>query len=201
MNSKRLFALACAAAFAAVASTPAAAHVGIGSVHGFANGLHHPLSGIDHMLAMFAVGMFAANLGGRALWLVPASFVAMMAVGGALGIAHVALPYVEIGIAASVIVLGAAVAFRLPLPTIAAMLLVGFFAVFHGHAHGSEMPAEVAGATYAAGFMVATALLHAIGIGTGLMARRMGTDTPLHASRIGGMTMSLAGVALLAGWI
>src|SRR5581483_12325680 len=99
----------------------------------FAHGFAHPLSGLDHLLAMVAVGLYAALLGGRALWLVPASFVAMMAVGGALGIAGVALPYTEVAIAPSVIVLGLAVALRISLPTLVAMALVVAFALFHAH--------------------------------------------------------------------
>ncbi len=139
----------------------AEAHTGVGSTIGFTHGFMHPLSGIDHMLAMVAVGLFAARLGGSALWLVPSAFVAMMAVGGFLGISGVELPFVEIGIAASVIVLGAAVALDFNLPTAAAMALVGFFALFHGHAHGAEMPETANGLTYGIGFMLATALLHA----------------------------------------
>ena len=113
----------------------------------------HPLGGLDHVLAMVAVGLYAALLGGRALWLVPGTFVAVMALGGALGMAGYALPYTEIGIALSVIVLGLAVALRISLPTLAAMALAGLFAIFHGHAHGAEMPQDLSGYEYAAGFL------------------------------------------------
>src|SRR6185369_92072 len=115
----------------AIAAAPATAfaHVGVGDAHGFTHGFIHPISGIDHILAMVAVGMFAARLGGRALWLVPATFVLMMAAGGALGAAGLPVPFVEIGIAASIIVLGLAVAFQWSAPIAAAMGLVGFFAV------------------------------------------------------------------------
>jgi urease accessory protein len=119
----------------------ALAHSGpAGHSHGFADGFMHPLGGLDHLLAMIAVGMLAAHLGGRALWQVPASFVALMAAGGAIGFAEIRLPYVELLIAASVVVLGALVAFRANVPLIAAMAIAGFFAIFHGHAHGAELP-------------------------------------------------------------
>jgi urease accessory protein len=124
----------------AMAPLSASAHIGVGDTHGFLHGFSHPLGGIDHVLAMIAVGIFAAHLGGRALWLVPLSFISTMAIAGLLGMAGVWLPFVEIGIGMSVVVLGFAVALQLNLPTLAAMGLVGFFAIFHGHAHGAEMP-------------------------------------------------------------
>ena len=132
-----------AAAFLALATiavpTVASAHPGHEGA-GFVHGLLHPLGGLDHILAMVAVGLFAARLGGRALWLVPASFVTAMALAGAAGMAGFALPYVEAGIALSILVLGAAIAFETTMPVAAAMALVAFFAVFHGYAHGAEMP-------------------------------------------------------------
>ncbi len=134
----------------------------------------HPLGGLDHILAMVTVGIFAWQLGGRALWLVPASFVAAMMLGGALAIAGVPVPMVETGIAASVIVLGATVALGIKAPVAIAMGLVGLFAIFHGHAHGSEMPLDAGAGTYAAGFMLATALLHMAGIALGAMIGRIG---------------------------
>jgi urease accessory protein len=179
-------------------STPAAAHVGVGDVHGFTHGFMHPVGGLDHVLAMVAVGLLAVSLGGRALWAVPASFVAMMAVGGLLGMSGFELPYVEIGIAASVIVLGLAVSLQLPIPTLAAMAIVGFFAIFHGHAHGAEMPADASGLGYAVGFMLATALLHAVGIALGIGLGRLNTA---RVNQFGGLAMSLAGVALIGGWL
>src|SRR5262245_1830735 len=112
---------------AAAVPTAAWAHVGVGSTSGFAHGFIHPITGVDHVLAMVAVGMFAANLGGRALWAVPLTFVSVMAAGGALGIAGIGIPFVEAGIAISVIVLGAAVALRWKWPVTAAMALVGLF--------------------------------------------------------------------------
>ena len=138
---------------AALTLIPAAAfaHTGAGEAHGFVSGFAHPLGGLDHILAMVTVGIFAWQLGGRALWLVPGSFVLAMAIGAALGMAGVALPFVEFGIAASVIVLGGIVAFACNAPIVVAMGVVALFAIFHGHAHGSEMPIDAAGGTYAAG--------------------------------------------------
>ena len=162
------------AALLALPPTAAFAHPGLGDAHGFAHGFAHPLGGFDHLLAMVTVGLFAWQLGGRALVLVPATFVLVMAAGGALGMAARPLPGVELGIAASVIVLGAIVALRLKPPVAIAMALVALFAVFHGHAHGTEMPLDASGLTYAAGFMLATGLLHAAGIALGMTIGRIG---------------------------
>ncbi len=153
----------------------AEAHTGHGSTLGFMHGFSHPLSGIDHILAMVAVGLFAAHLGGRAKWLVPSCFVVLMAFGGSMSISGFDLPFVELGIAASVIVLGALVALRTSMPTSMAMGIVGFFALFHGYAHGAEMPTDASGLNYAAGFMLATALLHITGIALGLGAAKLAT--------------------------
>ena len=179
----------------------ASAHVGVGSPSGFAHGFWHPIGGIDHVLAMVAVGMFAANLGGRALWAVPATFVAVMAFGGLLGIEHVTVPYVEVGIAVSVIVLGLIVALEVQWPVAAAMALIAVFAIFHGHAHGDEMPMTASGAAYAAGFMLATALLHTIGIALGIGIQRIGGAFSTRSAQVTGSAMALAGIALLTGLI
>jgi urease accessory protein len=160
-------ALRVAAAFLALAPTVASAHPGHEGAS-LISGLVHPLGGLDHIIAMVAVGLLAARLGGRALWLVPVSFVITMAVAGVAGMAGVGLPYVETGIALSVVVLGAVAVFGVAMPVAAAMGLVAFFAVFHGYAHGVEMPETVSGLAYGAGFVAATALLHGIGIGIGL---------------------------------
>jgi urease accessory protein len=141
---------------------------------------------------MVAVGLFAAHLGGRALWLVPLSFVATMAFGGALGMAGVALPYVEIGVGLSVVVLGIIIASRINPPVAIAMALVGFFAVFHGHAHGADMPETASALAYAVGFIVATAMLHAIGVGLGIL-----TGTERRFTQLAGSAMALAGVVIL----
>ena len=184
----------------ALLPTAALAHTGIGAAGGFAHGFWHPVGGLDHVLAMVAVGAFAVRLGGRAVWLVPAAFVAMMAVGGFAGLEGVQLPFVETAIALSVVVLGLAVAFQWKLPVAAASALVGLFAIFHGHAHGSEMPVDASGLTYAAGFMLATASLHVAGIGLGLAVGRIGARSRLALQASGG-AMALAGVALLSGYL
>ena len=179
----------------------ALAHTGHGATGGFAHGFVHPIFGMDHVLAMVAVGLFAGQLGGRALWLVPAAFVGVMALGGALGVAGIAVPAVEIGIALSVVVLGAAVAFRLKAPVALAMILVGAFAVFHGHAHGTEMPETAAGLAYGAGFMLATALLHGAGIGLGFLAAKAAEARGTLLVRGLGGAMSAFGLVILAGAI
>ncbi|WP_331376862.1 HupE/UreJ family protein [Sinorhizobium chiapasense] len=186
-------------ALAAVALPAVAhAHTGVGAAGGLAHGFMHPVGGLDHILAMVAVGTFASILGGRALWLVPASFVLMMAAGGALGIEGIAVPFVEIGIAASVIVLGLAIALRWNPPTAVAMGVVSLFAVFHGHAHGAEMPMDASGVQYALGFMGATALLHVAGIALGLALARVGVKSHA-AARLGGGAMALAGLGIMTG--
>ena len=154
--------------------TAALAHTGAGSASGFFQGFAHPVGGLDHVLAMVTVGLLAWQLGGRALWLVPAAFVAAMALGGWLGIAGIALPHVELGIALSVVVLGAVVALGIKAPLAVAMGLAGLFAVFHGHAHGAEMPHDATGTAYAAGFLMATALLHLSGIALGFLIASLG---------------------------
>lgn len=184
---------------AAITLLPATAwaHTGVGDTHGFMHGFMHPVGGLDHVLAMIAVGLFAAMLGGRALWMAPIAFVAMMGFGGLLGVNGVELPFVELGIAASVIVLGAAVALRPNTPTAVAVAVVGFFAIFHGFAHGAEMPVNASGLSYAIGFMVATALLHTAGIGAMVVSTRLSQSGFLV--RAAGGAMTLAGVAIAAG--
>ena len=148
----------------ALLPTAALAHTGHGDTSGLVHGFMHPVSGFDHLFAMVAVGILAFAMGGRSLLLVPVSFVAMMVGGFALGAAGVELPWLELGIAASGIVILAAVLLRRILPTAVAMALVGVFGVFHGVAHGLEMPATASGLEYALGFVSATALLHLGGI-------------------------------------
>jgi len=196
--NRRLTRLAVAAALVLLPGV-ALAHSGHGDAAGFARGFMHPLGGLDHVLAMVAVGLYAALLGGRALWLVPATFVAVMALGGAAGVAGYALPYTEIGIALSVVVLGVAVALRVGLPALAAMALVGVFAVFHGHAHGAEMPQSLSGYDYAAGFLAATALLHGAGIALGLGIGKLSDLGGRRVAQAAGGAMALAGVVLLVG--
>jgi len=181
--------------------TAALAHPAIGGTSGFMHGFMHPLSGLDHQLAMILVGIFAYQLGGRALWLVPLAFIAMMAVGGFLGITATPFPFVEIGIGLSVILLGAIVAFGVKTPVAVSMGIVGLFAVFHGHAHGTEMPMDVSGATYGAGFMLATALLHAVGIGIGTLVGLMSRTFGNIVYRVAAGVASVAGLALLVGYV
>jgi urease accessory protein len=175
--------------------TAAFAHAGGGEAHGFVDGFAHPLGGLDHILAMVTVGIFAWQLGGRALWLVPATFVLAMAAGGALGMAGVPIPFVELGIAASVIVLGSIVAFARKAPVAIAVGIVGLFAIFHGHAHGTEMPLDAASGAYAAGFMLATALLHVAGIAIGFAIGRIAYGRAAY--QLGGALVALVGVAIL----
>lgn len=190
-----------AAAILAASSTIASAHVGVGDTGGFAHGFMHPIGGIDHILAMVMVGLFAAQLGGRAMWLVPAAFVGVMAIGGVVGFSGLPLPFVELGIGLSIVVLGAAVAFGLKPVVAAATGLVGFFAVFHGFAHGAEMPDSVAGLAYGAGFVVATALLHAAGLGVGLLAASSAGPRGETMVRAAGALTAVAGVAVVTGVI
>ena len=198
---QRFFRTAGAAAALTLLPQLAFAHTGAGDVHGFTHGFAHPLGGLDHLLAMVTVGIFAYQLGGRALWAVPATFVALMAVGGALGISGIDVPFVELGIALSVVVLGAAVAFGVKAPLAAAMAIVGFFALFHGHAHGAEMPADASGLAYGLGFMSATALLHLAGLGLGMAIGRFGEAHGEKFVRGAGAAVAVAGVGLLAGLV
>jgi urease accessory protein len=185
---KKLLALAAAAA--ALAPTLAQAHTGL-HTDGFGAGLAHPFSGLDHLLAMTAVGFWAATLGERARWAVPAAFVGVMTLGAILGAHGVALPAVEEGIAASVVALGLLIAFEVKIPAPAAALVVGLFAIFHGHAHGAEMPAMASPLVYGLGFVLATATLHAVGIGFGAVRARLGGDL---VSRVAGAAIALSGV-------
>lgn len=180
------------------APTVAAAHPGHGETAGFIHGFMHPIGGIDHILAMVAVGILAYQLGGRALWLLPAVFVAVMGIGGLLGAANLHLPLVEIGIATSIIVLGAAIASGIKAPVVAAAAVTGVFAAFHGFAHGAEMPVAGSAANYAAGFMIATTLLHVIGIGIGLALARVSQGYGPVLYRVAGCLVAIAGVAILA---
>lgn len=159
--------VACTAAFIAGGALfqPAFGHDGTTLPYGsFLSGLTHPVLGLDHFLAMVSVGILSAQLGGRAIWTVPATFVLIMAVGGLLGWIDVGLSAIEVGIAFSVLALGTAIALDKKLPVVAVMSAVGVFAVFHGYAHGAEMPVVATALTYAVGFMTGTALLHIMGV-------------------------------------
>ena len=177
--------------------TAALAHTGHGDGHGLVHGFAHPLGGLDHILAMVTVGIFAWQLGGRALWLVPASFILMMAAGGAAGMAGVPMPLVEFGIAASVIVLGTIVAIGIKTPVAIAMGLVGAFAIFHGYAHGAEMPVDASGVSYAAGFVLATVLLHAAGIALGMGIGRLSNVYGRVGYQVSGGLVAAIGALIL----
>ena len=183
-----LASLALLAAFA-LAAPLAQAHEGAGLAGGFMSGFAHPLLGWDHVVAMLAVGLWGAFLGAPALWLLPVVFPVVMAAGGALGVLGVPLPAVEVGIAVSAIALGGVVAGALRPPLWVAALLVALFAVFHGHAHGTELPQAASPLAYSLGFVVATGLLHLTGIALGLLTR-------WPAGRIAVRGMG-AGIALL----
>lgn len=190
--SARLLAAAALAAFA----TPALAHTGVEPhLHGLGSGFAHPLGGIDHVLAMVAVGLWAGLVGGRAAWAWPAAFVTAMAGAAMLGMAGVALPGVEVAIALSVVALGSLVALGTRAPLALGAAACAVFAVAHGWAHGMEMPADAAGAAYGIGFIAATAALH----GAGLALVQLGGRflSPLAARAAGG-GVALAGLALLA---
>lgn len=195
MKSRRLPILALAA-FAASA-TPAFAHLDPADHGSFMAGFTHPLFGIDHVLAMVAVGLWAAMLGGRAIWAVPAAFVAVMSIGFLAAMAGLPLPFVEPTILASVVTLGILVALAAPVPLPAGMAIVGFFALFHGHAHGGEI-GDATAFGYALGFALATALLHAAGVLAGLgLARAFSGEAGRSISRVAGGATALAGVWLM----
>lgn len=170
------------------------AHVGFGETSGLLHGLTHPVTGLDHMLAMVAVGLWASQQGGRSLWAIPLSFVCAMIFGGILGVMGVGLPFVEPGIAASVLVLGLLVAFAVRMPLFACGLLVGVFAILHGHAHGTEMPETVAGLSYGIGFVLSTLMLHGLGILIGLYAKKIPVP---HFLRYAGGAIACCGVFLM----
>jgi urease accessory protein len=170
------------------------AHAQKGQAAGFLTGLKHPISGFDHVLAMVAVGIWGAQLGRPAIWLLPVAFPMVMAMGGMLGLIGVPLPGIEYGIAASAIMLGAAVMFELRPPLPVAALLVGFFAIFHGHAHGTELPAGQDALLYSIGFVIATGCLHAVGIGIGTVHRWAWGQKML---RVAGAAVSMGGILFM----
>lgn len=177
------------------AAAPALAHTGVGSVEGFAQGLLHPLTGLDHVLAMVAVGLWAGLVGGKARIAYPVAFVATMALAGAWAMAGGELPGAEIGIAVSIVILGLAIALKASPPLAAGALACGIFAIFHGFAHGAELPESASGFAYAAGFIIATAALHGAGL---FLAARLAQHAPV-LTRVAGGGLVLAGVAILAG--
>lgn len=174
----------------------ALAHTGQGGTGSLVSGLVHPLSGADHVLAMVAVGLLAAHLGGRSFWMLPLAFMSMMLAGGAVAVGGLPLAVVEFGIVASVLVLGTLIVSGRSLPRVLALCLCALFAVFHGHAHGAEMPAAASGALYATGFVASTGLLHTLGIALGSV---LGRFAPAAAMRCAGALIVLGGVGLAIG--
>jgi len=169
------------------------AHGAHGEATGLVHGLLHPLGGLDHLLAMLAVGFWAAQMGGRAFWAVPATFVGVMILGGLLGFSGLPLPAVEQGITASVLVLGLLIGIALPMPLPYSMLLVGVFALFHGYAHGAEMPATLGAGAYVLGFALATAALHLLGMGLGRLLHALHRP---EMARVAGGAVALGGLYL-----
>ena len=184
-----------ALALVAGATGAAQAHTGH-DLGGAVAGLVHPVGGLDHLLAMIGVGIWASHVAARdrrAVWLVPAAFVAVMVLGGALAMAGVRLPMVESGILGSVLLPGLVLLMAPTLPVQVPMVVVGLFALFHGFAHGSEMPQAAAPVAYAAGFVLVTIALHVLGVAIGLAARRLGGTLGTRA--LGGL-IAFSGVAL-----
>ena len=166
------------------------AHAVAGHASGLLHGLSHPIGGLDHVCAMIAIGLWAAQIGGRAVWLAPLTFVTVMALGGVLGMAAIPLAYAEQGIVMSLLVLGVLIAAAVRLPLFLSAAVVGMFALCHGYAHGTEMPQDASALIYAAGFMLATALLHASGIGAAFFAKSVGRAQWL---RLAGAVIALCG--------
>jgi urease accessory protein len=187
MKHARTLALSALCLFAGTAS----AHTGSHTVTGFVSGLSHPLLGLDHLLAMIAIGLWAAQQGGRALWAVPAAFVGAMVLGGGLALTGWVLPQVETGIAVSVLVLGLLIATQRQWAVLVGMAIAAVFAVFHGYAHGLEMPQAASPMLYALGFVLATAFLHGVGIAGSLIGR--------HAMQLAGAAIAASGLAMLFG--
>jgi len=180
-------------------ASPALAHLDPAEHGSFAAGFTHPLSGLDHILVMVAVGLWATMLGGRALLAVPAAFVGVMVLGFVAALVGLPLPFVEPVILASVVAMGLLVALALPISAVTGAIIVGFFAFFHGHAHGGEI-GGAAFLSYGAGFVLATALLHAAGIGIGLvMGHLMSGKKGRIAMRVAGGATALGGLAMMAG--
>jgi urease accessory protein len=177
-----------------VAVEPVLAHDQQGQARGFLTGFLHPLSGLDHVLAMIAVGLWGAQLGAPAIWLLPVTFPMVMAVGGFIGLVGIPLPGIEIGIALSALLLGLMVASEAKPSLAIAPTIVAFFAIFHGHAHGTELPAGQNGLAYSIGFVVATGCLHATGIAIGLAHKWPVGRTALRAA---GVVVALAGLGFL----
>ena len=176
-----------------LSASPAFAHVGVEAHGSFFSGLAHPIGGLDHLAAMLAVGLWAAMVGGQRVWIWPAAFVGAMVAGGVLGRAGIDLPMVEPMIAGSVVLLGLGIATLLRAPVVIGAVVIAALGIFHGFAHGAEAPAgDWLG--YAAGFVIATALLHAIGVGAGQFLK---SDAGLTTARVVGRATAVLGLVLL----
>jgi urease accessory protein len=170
------------------------AHSGAGETSRLLQGIGHPLSGLDHICAMVAVGLWAAQMGGRSIWAIPLTFINVMALGGILAMMGINLPLVETGIVISLLTLGVLIAASLRLPLVASVIIVGLFATFHGLAHGAEMPETASALAYAAGFIIATAFLHGCGVGLGVAIQRLASPKIV---RYAGTAIVLCGAYLL----
>ena len=197
MKIKKFSSIALAILFSLI-PTVAYAHDGtVLPFGGFLSGLVHPVLGYDHLLAMLSVGILSAQIGGRAIWTVPATFVAMMGVGGALGLINIGLTFTELGIALSLVILGIIIAVERRLSVRVAMIGVAFFAIFHGYAHGTEIPQTAEPVAYALGFMTGTALIHIAGVVIGDIAQHYERGKLLL--RVGGALISIVGVLFVFG--
>jgi urease accessory protein len=185
-------------AIGAPAEAHTGVHVGEGVAGGLGAGFAHPLFGLDHLLAMVSVGALGAVIGGAALWALPATFMGVMAAGGLLALAGIALPGVELGIAASLVVFGLLLAARIGMPVMVSVAIVAVFALFHGHAHGNEVPEMASPAAYVAGFVVATGLLHLAGIGLARAFRRLPRFSDISV-RVAGGAVAACGLVLILG--
>jgi len=194
-----LTALLIACAISIIPSTVYAHEGGNLPLGGFLSGLVHPVLGYDHLLAMLSVGILSAQIGGRAIWTVPATFVGVMALGGVLGLVDVGIKITELGIAFSLVILGSVIASERRLPIILAMIGVGFFAIFHGYAHGTEMPQTAQPAAYAFGFLTGTALIHITGVLIGDISKRYQRGP--QVLRFGGGLIAMVGFLFVFGII
>lgn len=182
------------AAIPGVAYAHDGTNLGLG---GFLSGIVHPVLGYDHLLAMLSVGIISAQIGGRAIWTVPATFVSVMAVGGILGLINIGLNVTELGIAVSLVILGLVIAAERKIPTLIVMIGVGFFAIFHGYAHGTEMPDTAEPFLYALGFLVGTALIHIAGVVIGDISRHY--ERGKVVLRVGGALIAVVGLLFIFG--
>ncbi|MCM2291334.1 HupE/UreJ family protein [Allorhizobium sp. BGMRC 0089] len=193
-NRKAALKLASLAGMMALVPGLAEAHIIQGGSGGFLQGFEHPLSGADHLLAMFSVGLWGAQMGGRNVWTLPIAFPLIMVLGGIMGIAGVPLPAIETGIALSILVLGTAIAFVWRPPEWLALTVIGIFAICHGYAHGAELPQAADPADFAIGFVLATGLIHLAGIAVGLwITKALGS----RMVRIPGGLIALGGLYFL----